>query len=385
MSDASDFLDRVIKRDPPPGSNGGANAAPLPYVDMSRWDAEPAPPREWAVDDRIPMYQPHLTTGHGAIGKSLLELQRAVAHVLGKPWLGMLVRWGSVIYLGAEDEVDELQRRLEAILEHYGANFSDLIDGVLGFKLHLLSYVGEDCLLAAPERSGLIRPTELYGRLLADAVKLHPAAVIIDTLTDVYAGNEIDRVQTTQFLKLMTSMAVKARCSVSVLAHPSIQGMSSGSGFSGSTGWHNKVRSRLYMRAPTTERGEEVDSDLREIQFLKANYGKMAEAMTIRWVDGVFVPDVAGSMANEERNRSDEERFLALLAKNTQQDIPLSSKPTAPNYAPRRFTTELGSGDISQRRFKEAMDRLFDRGQIQMAPYGKSSRGTSKIALRSEP
>src|SRR6266498_5116447 len=138
---------------------------------------------------------------------------------------------------------------------------------------------------------------------------------------------EIDRVQTTQFLKLMTSMAVKARCSVSVLAHPSIQGMSSGSGFSGSTGWHNKVRSRLYMRAPTTERSEEDDSDLREIQFLKANYGMMAEAMTIRWVDGVFVPDVAGSMANEERNRSDEERFLALLAKNTQQDIPLSSKP----------------------------------------------------------
>ena len=33
-----------------------------------------------------------------------------------KPWLGMAVRQGPVIYLGAEDEADELHRRLEAIL-----------------------------------------------------------------------------------------------------------------------------------------------------------------------------------------------------------------------------------------------------------------------------
>ena len=36
---------------------------PLPYIDMSEWDSTPAPEREWAVDNRIPMYQPHLTTG----------------------------------------------------------------------------------------------------------------------------------------------------------------------------------------------------------------------------------------------------------------------------------------------------------------------------------
>jgi len=97
---------------------------------MSSWDANPAPEREWAVENRIPMYQPHLTTGHGAIGKSLLELTRAVAHVLGKPWLGMAVRQGPVIYLGAEDEADELHRRLEAIVRHYGATFGDIVGGL---------------------------------------------------------------------------------------------------------------------------------------------------------------------------------------------------------------------------------------------------------------
>src|SRR5262249_58723135 len=112
-----------------------------------------------------PMYQPHLTTGHGAIGKSLLELQRAVAHGLGKPWLGMPVRQGPVIYLGAEDEADELHRRLEAILRYYEASFNDIVGG-----LHLLSYVGEDCLLGIPDHNGIIPPTELFQQLLADPI-----------------------------------------------------------------------------------------------------------------------------------------------------------------------------------------------------------------------
>jgi hypothetical protein len=58
--------------------------------------------------------------------------------------------------------------------------------------------------------------------------------VTIDTLTDVYAGDEIDRNQTTQFVKLLQHLAIKARCSVAILAHPSNAGMATGSGLSGS-------------------------------------------------------------------------------------------------------------------------------------------------------
>jgi RecA-family ATPase len=177
----------------PPKQENQPTEQPLPYLDMSSWDVNPAPEREWAVENRIPMYQPHLTTGHGAIGKSLLELMRAVAHVLGKPWLGMPVRQGPAIYLGAEDDEDELHRRLEAILRYYGATFADVVG-----QLHLLSYIGEDCLLGLPDNKGIIRPTDLFQQILADAIRIRPVTVTIDTLTDVYAGDEIDRNQTTR-------------------------------------------------------------------------------------------------------------------------------------------------------------------------------------------
>jgi RecA-family ATPase len=373
------LADRLIRFESgPPGKEINRaetqQPAPLPYLDMSGWDANPAPEREWAVDNRIPMYQPHLTTGHGAIGKSLLELTRAVAHVLGKPWLGMVVRQGPVIYLGAEDEADELHRRLEAILRYYGATFNDIVGG-----LHLLSYVGEDCLLGIPDYQDIIRPTDLFQRILADAIKIKPVSVMIDTLTDVYAGDEINRNQTTQFVKLLQHMAIKARCSVAILAHPSNAGMATGSGLSGSTGWHNKVRSRLYMRAPTTAKGEEIDSDVREIQFLKNNYGRQGDSIQIRWENGVFVPESGpASFERIARDRDDEDRFLDLLAKYERQGRKLSHKTAARDYAPRVFVAEKGS--IGLKRFEQAMERLFERNEIHVAAYGPVSRGWSHIA-----
>jgi len=371
------LADKLIRFENKPNRkiNGGTTATePLPYVDMSSWDVNPAPEREWAVDNRIPMYQPHLTTGHGAIGKSLLELTRAVAHVLGRPWLRMPVRQGPVIYLGAEDEEHELHRRLEAILRHYGAKFGDIVGG-----LHLLSYVGEDCLLGIPDNKGIIRPTELFHRLLADAIRIGPVSLTIDTLTDVYAGDEIDRNQTTQFVKLLQHMAIKARCSVAILAHPSNAGMATGSGLSGSTGWHNKVRSRLYMRSPTTAKGEEIDSDVREIQFLKNNYGRQGDSIQIRWENGLFVPESGpASFERIARDRDDDHRFLDLLAKYEGQGRKLSHKAAARDYAPRVFTAEKGS--IGLKRFEHAMERLFERKEIHVAAHGPASRGWSHIA-----
>jgi RecA-family ATPase len=366
----------------PPRVNGAAASEatkPLPYLDMSSWNANPAPEREWAVENRLPMYQPHLTTGHGAIGKSLLELMRAVAHVLGKPWLGMPVRQGPVIYLGAEDEEDELHRRLEAILRHYGATFSDIVG-----QLHLLSYVGEDCLLGIPDHNRIIRPTGLYQRLLADAIKIKPVSVTIDTLTDVYAGDEIDRNQTTQFVKLLQHMSIKARCSTAILAHPSNAGMATGSGLSGSTGWHNKVRSRLYMHSPTTAKGEEIDSDVREIQFLKNNYGRQGDSIQIRWANGVFVPE-GGPTSFEKiaRDRDDEQRFLDLLAKYDSQGRKLSHKVKANNYAPKVFGAEKGG--ITTKRFEQAMERLFEARRVHIATYGPPTKSWEQIALGPKP
>jgi RecA-family ATPase len=110
--------------------------------------------------------------------------------------------------MGAEDDEDELHIRLAAILDYYEATFADVIAG----GLHLLSYVDEDCMLGRPNKSGMIEPTDLCGMLKEAALDIKPAAMMIDTVSDVYGGSEIDRGQTTRFVKLMNSIAVAGNC-----------------------------------------------------------------------------------------------------------------------------------------------------------------------------
>ena len=64
-----------------------------------------------------------------------------------------------MIYLNAEDDERELHFRLDAIRAHLGTTFAALKD------LHLVPLAGEDALLGAPDRAGIIRPTPLFERL----------------------------------------------------------------------------------------------------------------------------------------------------------------------------------------------------------------------------
>src|SRR5262249_11080598 len=65
-------------------------AAPIQWVDMSVWDREPVPVRQWAIKDRVPLNQAGLFSGEGGVGKSIIELTKDMAHVIGKDWLGSM-------------------------------------------------------------------------------------------------------------------------------------------------------------------------------------------------------------------------------------------------------------------------------------------------------
>jgi RecA-family ATPase len=74
--------------------------------------------REWLIDERMPMRNVTLLSGDGGVGKTIALMQLSAATVLGKDWLGMRPAVGPVLYLGAEDDADELRRRFESIAKH---------------------------------------------------------------------------------------------------------------------------------------------------------------------------------------------------------------------------------------------------------------------------
>jgi RecA-family ATPase len=351
---------------------------PIQWADTSTWDSGPCPPREWAVPDRIPLRQVTLFSGEGAIGKSIVELMLGVAHVLGKDWLGSLPEPGGAFYLGCEDDESEDRIRLTAIAAHYETTFEELRANGFRFK----SLAGDDAILGAPDRNGIIRPTALYNQLYEQAADLKPKHIGLDTSADVYAGSEIDRGQVRQFISLLRRLAIVANGSVVLLSHPSLTGINTGTGISGSTAWHNSVRARMYMTAPKMEAGEQPDTDLRELQFKKSNYGRVSDSIVLRYCDGLFLPEggVSGldKIAREDKA---EEAFLTLLARFKKQGRNVSDKSSSPTYAAAAFTKEKEAKGFRKPDMEAAMRRLFAANKIHVEGYGRPSRPYTRLVL----
>jgi RecA-family ATPase len=377
-----------LRRDIPPaenpdefGFNGSAAIEPIKWLDMSNWDSEPVPERKWAIKDRVPLNQAGLFSGEGGTGKSIIELMKDVAHVTGKDWLGSLPEPGPAFYLGAEDDKDELHIRLAAIAKHYGVTFKELIEG----GLHVLCLLGQDATLCATRKSGKIETTALYRQVYEAAGDIKPKNISIDTLSRAFAGNEIDRVQVYGFASHMQALAMVAGGSVTVLSHPSLSGIASGSGISGSTAWHGAFRFRQYLKGTKADGGEQPDGDLRELEFKKNQYGPTAETVVLRYQRGLFLPEAGMSSLDKlAREAKADEIFLDLLRRFTIENRYVSERKS-PTYAPAIFGREEAAkkAGANGMALADAMRRLFSAGKIWNEPCGKPSRPSYRIAIKS--
>ena len=353
---------------------------PLPFLDMSRWDDEPEPPREWAVPDRFPLYQTSLLSGEGAVGKSILDMQLTFAHVLGREWLDVIPIPGPALFIDAEDDGDELHRRAAKIVAYYDTTFTNAIRS----GLHLMSLAGHDAVLATATHNGKIEPTVLYKQLLEAAGDLKPKLIGIASSANVFAGSENDRTQVQQFISLMTRIAMTAGGAVQLITHPSFTGINTDTGLSGNTAWHNSVRARAYLKGVKPEAGEQPDSDLRELTFKKNNYGPVTASLVLRYQNGLFLPAAGiSSLDQQAREETARDVFLKLLKRFNATNRRVSSQPCV-TYAPTLFAREdeAKRAGLTNKALEIAMRQLFRDDTIWNEPHGRASHERFHIAIK---
>ncbi|MFT2210690.1 AAA family ATPase [Rhizobium giardinii] len=276
---------------------------PLETAAAASFAAKPLPCREFLDGASLmPLRNVVLLSGDGGTGKSLLALQLAIATVTGTSWIGIAVKSGPVVYLSAEEDQQETHIRLSEICNE------DRIDLASATDLHICFMAGEDAVLAFESgKGGRLQTTQLFKRLIATLELRRPVLVVLDNLADIFSGNENNRSLAKQFVGLLRGLAIRFGCTVLVLAHPSLSGLNSGSGSSGSTAWSNSVRARLFLRKDVDANGLETDKDQRLLETMKANYGARGQPIGVRWREGRFVrsdppkPFDAVSVADLER------------------------------------------------------------------------------------
>jgi RecA-family ATPase len=296
----------------------------------------------------------------------------------GGGWLGLGTARGSALYLSAEDDRDELHRRLDAILRAQGLSYA----GAAGLKL--CSLAGEDALLAAHDPAAVLRETPLLRQLRAEVAAERPRLVVLDTSANLFGGNENDRAQVRQFIGMLQGIALRYGCAVVLLAHPSLTGLTSGTGTSGSTAWNNSVRSRLYL-SRIVEGGHEPDPDRRVLQVLKANYGRTGGGIGMTWKGGVFQADTTAEGLDALAAGAKAERvFLRLLRVFTERGQYVSASPSSA-YAPSLFSNSTDTEGMTKHAFVKAMHALLDRGVIRLAEHGRGAKARKHLELAAEP
>ena len=356
-------LARKVPDDPKPGQ----------FFSAADLAGRAVPERFDLVPGVIPARTVAFLSGDGAAGKSLIGLQLAVAAAAGRKWLGRRVTPGPAIVVSAEDDRDEVHRRLVAITRHEGLSFNELSG------LHIRTLVGEDLLLATSDRQGnALITTPLFAEIERFIAQVRPVIVILDNRANFFCGNENDRAQVQQFVGFLLGIAIRNDTTIVLLTHPSSTGLTSGTGTSGSTAWSNAARSRLYLERIKQE-SYEPDPDARRLEVKKANYGRVGEEITMKWRDGVFVADEPETGLERTLGNAKAERvFLKILTCLTQQGRYVSHK-TGPTYAPAVFANHPEAEGVSKRAFSTAMETLFAQNKIAIEKHGTSSRERSHI------
>lgn len=153
-----------------------------PAIEASAYtfpDPASIPKREWIYGTHLIRKFVSATVAPSGVGKSSLVIAEAVALASGKPLLGIQPKGQFRVWLwNGEDPIDELQRRVAAVMLHYGLSRDDI-----GDRLFLDSGRDLEIVLAHETRDG--------------ATIAQP---VVKALTDTLTRNRIDVMQVDPFV-----------------------------------------------------------------------------------------------------------------------------------------------------------------------------------------
>jgi RecA-family ATPase len=373
------------ERAPPPrGDAGKAPMVPLwDDVRLSDWAGREIPPRQWIMEDWIPLGQCVGLYGVGGVRKTDWLLQLLMASALGLPFCGVPLAHCLTYGLFCEDTEEELVRRAHRIAGFYGRSLADFT----GFKFASLVGVGDTEFVSfVNNHMSTLAAHDLFVERIAE----HGAQLAaLDTGPDFFGGQEIDRWQISRFFRLLDGIGMKYHCGIVYSAHPSVRGRASGTFTSGSTAIEAKTRARLVLRDPAIEDDDDNEapprvarkpSDKRILTRAKSNYAPQGEEIELIYRNGGFAPagidPTSPPMRGQTRDLAADAKFLDLLRKIKAQGRYVHDARNVPaRYAPNVFFAHPEHGNFSRLEFYRAMMRLLNANRITLKRVGSADHG----------
>ena len=272
---------------------------PVPTDDLSDMFtladfAGPPPDREWLVEGWIPADEKILFAGKEGLGKSLAALQLALSTAYDLPWLGMPVKTPmAALYVSCEDSKDEAHRRIADIRtqpEYAFLGGKDLDTD----RFSIVARAGNDNAIGI-EQDWQLKKGPFFDQLVRrlEAMNADRILLVLDTLADIFAGNENSRTVVNTFVKhYLGQIQDRFNATIITLAHPPKHGADV---YSGSTAW--PAAHRAVISLEESENANLVDH--RVLKLIKINYGRPGAKLDLQWQRGAYVAVEGGEIHDE--------------------------------------------------------------------------------------
>jgi len=293
----------------------------------------PAPPTAFIWDGLLPRGVVTFMSAHGGTGKSTIALMLGVAAAFGLPLFGLSTTPCKTLFVSLEDNANIVRLRLANICRLW-----DIDPLALADRFFIVDGTETPELFTAETRGSYV-VTSTYSELLRLVQPSDFGIVIVDNSSDAFDAEEIQRRQVRAFIRTLAKLVCFNNGAVLLLAHvdkaTSRSRIPEGDeGYSGSTGWHNSARSRLFLKR--------LDSGQLKLEQQKSNLGKKQEPITVHWPDDDLPQlmevgsgfDVEGRYQYKQGRIDDEKSIviLKLIAEYESRQQFCSPAPTSRNH-----------------------------------------------------
>lgn len=190
--------------------------APATVPISSPWDEAPEgiPAREWIIRGLLIRRHISILVAPGGSGKSLLSAQLAIALALGLPWGGWTpLKAEKVLLINAEDDGDEMRRRIHAACRVMGVNPRDLVGRL---------FIADDprsIVVAKTSKEKVVLATPLADAIKKTVEEQGIGVVFVDPFAETFEGDENSNSEVKWAAAIWRAVARECHCSVMLVHH----------------------------------------------------------------------------------------------------------------------------------------------------------------------
>ncbi|MES2280097.1 MAG: helicase RepA family protein [Pseudomonadota bacterium] len=327
-------------------------------------------PRRWLVKDLVVLGKVGAVVAPGGSSKSQWMLQLAVSVASGIP---LADHWeigetGGALVFCAEDDDDEIHRRLHRIQSHLTmkGHAKDLAG--LDQRLFVFSTIGTDTLLTKKGPTGEVSATVTVERIAALARQVPDLRlIVIDPASRFRGGEENSNEDATRFVEALESLAQQTGATVLLAHHANKYSSSTGDvsqGASrGASALTDGLRWQMNMNRPTDAQAKafgvsmDVLGSFVAATVTKTNYSAIPAAVLLERVQDGYLSAVNATQA---RQSAEQKAIVAVLRVLDNQERPISARRLEDDYGGVKKTLQMSKQSV-----REALKLAADRGYVQ--------------------